>query len=51
MRKEVKTMKYTKPEVTLLGLAVNVIESGEKGSMFQVDSPLNVTHSAYEADE
>jgi hypothetical protein len=44
-------MKYNKPEVTVLGSAVNVIESQGKGNPRNVDSPFNQTISAYEADE
>jgi len=44
MRKEVKTMKYNKPEVTVLGSAVNVIESQGKGNPRDVDSPFNQNH-------
>jgi hypothetical protein len=51
MRKEVNTMEYNKPEVAVLGSAVNAIESGEKGQPKDVDSPYLQTISAYEADE
>ncbi len=44
-------MKYTKPEVRLLACAVDAIQSSGKGSQPHADSPLNVTVSAYEADE
>ncbi len=44
-------MKYTKPEVRLLVNAVDAIQSSSKGSQPHPDSPLNVTVSAYEADE
>jgi hypothetical protein len=44
-------MKYNKPEIAVLGSAVEVIESGSKGSQLQMDAPLNVTHSAYDSDE
>lgn len=44
-------MRYTKPEVRILSSAVDAIQSSSKGSRPHPDSPLNVTVSAYEADE
>jgi hypothetical protein len=57
-RKEVKTMKYTKPEVTLINPALEAIQGEPKGSKLGVSSdsipPVagkDTTLMAYEADE
>ena len=52
-RKGVSTrMKYTKPEVTLLGPANEVIQSSEaKQNPLAYDGHALATTSAYEADE
>lgn len=44
-------MKYTKPEVTVLANAVDAVQSSGKGINQHPDAPMNVTISAYEADE
>jgi hypothetical protein len=52
-RREVKTMNYVKPEVTLMGSAVEAIESNSslKPQLHVIDSELQLTNGAYEADE
>jgi len=56
-RKEVNTMKYAKPEVSIRNAAMAVIQGsapGSKNSMIpdSGNAPLNhVTAAAYEADE
>jgi hypothetical protein len=52
-RKEVKVVKYTKPEVVLAGPAVQKIESHvAKGSFMPFDGNFELTtNTAYEADE
>jgi hypothetical protein len=49
-RKEVKFMKYEKPELTLLGFASDAIQSTVKG-LHHIDSVDFPTAAAYEADE
>ena len=44
-------MKYTKPEIIVLATAVIAIQSSGKGIDLHPDAPMNVTVSAYEADE
>jgi hypothetical protein len=44
-------MKYTKPEVDVLGTAVNVIESHVKGSGVPDQAPLTGIVAAYDLDE
>jgi hypothetical protein len=48
--KEVKTMKYEKPEVVVLASATDVIQSSMKGSSSKPDATA-FTIGAYEADE
>jgi hypothetical protein len=51
MRKEVSLVKYTKPEVTVSATAIASIQSAGKGINPHPDNPMDVTVSAYEADE
>jgi hypothetical protein len=52
--KEVTTMKYAKPEVTVLAKTLEAVRGG-KGSPVQNDAasphPFTATAAAYEADE
>jgi len=43
-------MKYDKPEVAVVELALRAVRSGQKGTNYAQDSDY-VTHAAYEADE
>ena len=52
--KEVKTMKYEKPEVVLIASAIQSVRGGQKGSSLVFDqqpAPNNRTIGAYESDE
>jgi hypothetical protein len=49
--KEVKKMKYEKPEVFVVESATATIQGDNKGSSEFPDSPLHQTIGAYEADE
>jgi hypothetical protein len=44
-------MKYTKPEVTAVANAVDAVQSSGKGINTYPDAPMNLSISAYEADE
>jgi hypothetical protein len=55
-RKEVKAMKYSKPEIVSAGQALNAIQAQAKGMYSVPDSTgsttdLRPTNGAYEADE
>ncbi len=51
-RKEVKTMSYNKPEITVSGLALGQIQGTSKPPEMDLDSHQQfATVSAYEADE
>jgi len=53
-RKEVRTMKYVKPELVVLARAVAAVQGMTKGSFINPDAPPDTRfHSipAYEADE
>jgi hypothetical protein len=52
-RKEVKTMKYSKPEVAVLGPAIAHIQGVQTKPSGAADSEVNIKNSngAYEADE
>jgi|HubBroStandDraft_6_1064221.scaffolds.fasta_scaffold6006417_1 hypothetical protein len=52
IRKEVKTMKYEKPEVVVLASAVESVRGAGKFQEGRLDSPApSYTINAYEADE
>jgi hypothetical protein len=47
-----KTMEYSKPELTLLGPAINVVQGGKASGTPHDNMPLSkTTIGAYEADE
>jgi len=50
VRKEAATMNYMKPEMLLLGSAVEAVQMHTKGGE-AIDAPNSRTTGAYEADE
>jgi hypothetical protein len=51
LRKEDKTMKYLKPEIAVLGEAVNLIESTGNKPGSQGDGTPQGVNTAYDLDE
>ncbi len=52
--KEVKTVKYTKPELLIMAAAAVAVQSTSKGGTQHLDNIMQQTYSnppAYEADE
>lgn len=50
--KEVKTMKYEKPELTVVASAVAAVQGGKpSSSQFETSGSYQKTANAYEADE
>jgi hypothetical protein len=50
-RKEVKSMKYTKPAIELVSLAVEAIQGSGKNQLPLLDNGTFVSICAYESDE
>jgi hypothetical protein len=54
-RKEVQSVRYTKPELVLAGSAFATIQGNDKPNFMDADNnfphPLNATEAAYQADE
>lgn len=49
--KEVKTMKYEKPEITSIASAIEAVQNSITKCALPIDSAQEVTVSAYESDE
>jgi hypothetical protein len=49
--KEVKTMKYEKPEIAVVGSAIEAVQNSNIKAFLPTDSPQGTTVGAYHSDE